>query len=111
MATTEHTINDAIAGLLRETRRSWRAGDVVSSENTGMLKGSSGRPDILVTEPLVSPVVIETEVMPAQTVEPEAVSRLGEQIRTTGRTLLSSVAVRLPDRLRKKSGAALRTEH
>src|ERR1700722_6392546 len=110
MATTEHTINDAIAGLLRETRRSWRAGDIVSSENTGMLKGSSGRPDILVTEPLVSPVVIETEVMPAQTVEPEAVSRLGEQIRTTGRTLLSSIAIRLPDRLRKKSGAALRTE-
>lgn len=107
MATTEHTINDALAELLRGTRRAWRDGDVVASEDTGQLKGTSGRPDILITEPNVSPVVIETEVVPAVTVEAEAVSRLGAQMRTTGRKILSSVAVRLPDRLRKKHGDAL----
>jgi hypothetical protein len=32
-----------------------------------MLKGSSGRPDILVIEPNVSPVAVETEVLPAAT--------------------------------------------
>ena len=110
MATTEHTINDALAAVLRDTRRAWSASGVVSSENTGMLKGSSKRPDILVLEANVSPVVIETEVLPAVTVEAEAISRLGEQVRTTGRTILSSVAVRLPLRLRTKAGTALKTE-
>jgi hypothetical protein len=40
-----------------------------------MLKGSTKRPDILVLEPNVSPVVIETEVLPAVTVEMEAITR------------------------------------
>src|SRR5438045_617180 len=110
MATTEHTINDALAAALRETRRAWRDSTIVSSENTGMLKGSTKRPDILVLEPNVSPVVIETEVLPAATVELEARARLGELIRTTGRVVLSSVAVRTPVRLRKKAGAALRAD-
>jgi hypothetical protein len=60
MATTEHTINDAIAGVLRETRHIWGATDIISSENSSMLKGTAERPDILVLEPDVSPVVIET---------------------------------------------------
>ncbi len=110
MATTEHTINDALAALLRETRQSWQASDVVNSENTGMLKGNNARPDILVTEPNVSPVVIETEVLPATTVEAEAIARLGEKVRTTGRPILSSVAVRLPIRLRPKHGKLLMSE-
>jgi hypothetical protein len=107
MARTEHTINDALAELLRGTRRAWRDDKVVTSEDTGQLKDTSGRPDVLVIEPNVSPVVIETEVFPATTVEDEALSRLGVQMRTTGRKILSSVAVRLPDRLRKKYGDAL----
>jgi hypothetical protein len=110
MPTTEHTINDALAEVLRGTRRAWRSTDIVRSENTGMLRGGSGRPDILVLEPNVSPVVIETEVMPAATVEVEAIARLGEHIRTTGRKILSSIAVRVPLRLRQKQGAALRNE-
>src|SRR5262245_55495584 len=110
MATTEHTINDALAATLRPTRRAWAAANVVSSENTGVLKHASKRPDILVTEPNVSPVVIETEVIPAASVEADAVSRLGDQVKTTGRVILSSIAVRLPLRLRKKSGAALASE-
>jgi len=110
MVTTEHTINDAIAELLRQTRRLWRENHIVCSENTGMLRDSHRRPDILITEPNVSPVVIETEVFPANTVEADATSRLGEQLRTTGRLILSSVAVRLPEVLRTKQGAALKRE-
>ncbi|HET9283179.1 MAG TPA: hypothetical protein VFR24_14560 [Candidatus Angelobacter sp.] len=110
MATTEHTINDALAELLRGTRRAWRDSDIVSSENTGQLKGSNARPDILVVEPNVSPVVIETEVFPAMTVEVEAVDRLGKQLKKTGRPILSSIAVRLPIRLRQKSGKSLQKE-
>jgi predicted RNA methylase len=110
VATTEHTINDAIAELLRGTRRAWRDSDIVSSENTGQLKGTSGRPDILVVEPNVSPVVIETEVLPAITVEAEALDRLGAKMKATGRMILSSIAVRLPLRLRDKSGKALQKD-
>jgi hypothetical protein len=84
MATTEHTINDALAELLRGTRGAWRDTDIVSSENTGQLKGSTARPDILVVEPNVSPVVVETEVLPAITVEAEAADRLGKQLKKTG---------------------------
>ena len=104
MATTEHTINDALAGVLRGTRRAWQQSNVVRSENTGMLKESNERPDILVIESTVSPVVIETEVLPASTVESEAISRLGKQIRVTGRTILSSIAVRLPDETENEAG-------
>lgn len=100
MATTEHTINDAIARVLRETRRAWKDSHIVNSENTGMVKGGNKRPDILVIEPNVSPVVIETEVLPAVTVESEAASRLGELLKKNGRTILSSISVRLPIRLR-----------
>jgi len=113
MATTEHTINAAIAGLLRETRRVWRDSNTVTSENIGMLKESNARPDILVIEQNVSPVVIETEVLLAITVEAEALSRLGKQLRTAGspgRTILSSIAVRLPRRLRDKQGDSLKDE-
>ena len=110
MATTEHTINDAIAAILKETRHAWKDSEVVSSETTAMLKGNSRRPDILVIEQNVSPVVIETEILPAITVEAEAASRLGEQLRKTGRQILSSIAVRLPERLTSKSGKALKTE-
>ena len=110
MATHEHTINDALAEVLRGTRRVWQQSNVVSSENTGMLRGSNERPDILVTEPTVSPVVIETEILPASTVEQEAIARLGKQIRATGKTILSSIAVRLPKRLTTKQGSSLRSE-
>lgn len=110
MGTTEHTINDALAGLLKETRPAWRTGNVVSSENTGMLVGSNKRPDILVLEPSVSPVAIETEVVPATTVESDAISRLGELARINGRSILSSIAARLPERLKIRSGALLQKE-
>jgi hypothetical protein len=110
MATTEHTINDALAELLSETRRAWHTAHVVSSENTGMLVGSNKRPDILVLEPSVSPVVIETEVTPGTTAESDAIARLGELVRTNGRPILSSIAVRLPERLKMHSGASLQKE-
>jgi hypothetical protein len=38
LPTTEHTINDTLAELLRRTRRAWRDSDIVSSENTGQVK-------------------------------------------------------------------------
>ena len=109
MATTEHTINDALAGLLRGTRYAWRDPQVVRSENIGLFKESNIRPDIIIAEPRVSPVVIEIEMMPAVTVEADALARLGEKLRTE-QTILSALAVCLPTRLREKQGRALKKE-
>jgi len=109
MPTTEHTINDALAEQLRTTKRAWNLPGTVRSENTGMLRGTTERPDILILEANVSPVAIETELLPATNVESEACARLGKHVRTTGRTILSALAVRLPSKLRDSSGRALRT--
>ena len=109
MATTEHTINDAIAALLRKTRYAWRDSKVVRSETTQLFAGSkSRRPDILIAEPHTAPVVVETEVQPAINVEAEALSRLGEELSGSGQTVLSSIAIRLPQRLREMQGRALK---
>lgn len=110
MATTEHTINDALAGVLMETRSLWRFKGVVRSENIDVLKGSGKRPDILITEPQVSPVIVETEIVPAISVEWDARQRLGEHLSISGRRILSSLAVRLPLRLRDFSGPPLKNE-
>lgn len=38
MATTEHTINDALAEILMQTRSLWRLAGVVKAENIDVLK-------------------------------------------------------------------------
>jgi hypothetical protein len=110
MATTEHTINDALAEILTETRSLWRFRGVVRSENIDVLKGSGKRPDILITEPNVSTVIIETEILPSISVESDAKQRLGQQLMPSARRILSSLAVRLPPRLRDFSGQQLKHE-
>ena len=111
MATTEHTINDAIAALLRGTRHAWRGESIVLSETTRLLAESGGlRPDIVIKEPFTAAVVIETELMPAQTVEQEALSRVGKELRRLGEIIHSSIALRLPKRLTEASGRKLRNE-
>lgn len=110
MATTEHTINDTLAGVLMETRSLWRFKGVVRSENIDVLKSSGKRPDILITEPNVSPVIVETEILPTISVESDARQRLGEHLTPSGRRILSSLAVRLPLRLRDFSGQPLKNE-
>ncbi|MFA5309238.1 MAG: hypothetical protein WC370_07125 [Dehalococcoidales bacterium] len=110
MATTEHTINDALAAILMETRSLWRQIGVVKSENIDVLKGSGKRPDILINEPNVSPVIVETEILPANTVESDARQRLGERLTPSHGRILSSLAIRLPERLRDFSGQQLKDE-
>ena len=109
MATTEQTINDALAAILMETRSLWRYKGVVKSENVDVLKGSGKKPDILITEPNVSPVIVETEILPANSVESDARQRLGEHL-VSGRSILSALAIRLPVRLKDFSGQPLKDE-
>ncbi|MDH4187054.1 MAG: hypothetical protein OEV08_08650, partial [Nitrospira sp.] len=110
MATTEQTINDALAAVLMETRSLWRYKGVVKSENVDVLKASGKKPDILINERNVSPVIVETEILPAQAVDSDAKQRLGQRLVLSNSRILSSLAVRLPVRLRDLSGQPLREE-
>lgn len=107
MPTTEPSINNAIATVLREQRRAWGPPGILRSENTGVFREAGRQPDILIAEPGTSPVVVETEVHPAITVEDDARSRLGQVLKENGKPILSSVAVRLPLPLRDHEGVML----
>ena len=109
MATIEETINYEIAELLKKTRFAWRGDGVIFSETTRLFADSSGlRPDMLILEPFTAPVVIESEFLPAQTVEAEALGRLGKELRGSAKSVLSAIALRLPQRFRDMQGASLR---
>jgi hypothetical protein len=108
VANSELTINDNIATALREINTDWRVYDHVSSENTESLsKKKALRPDILIVEPGVPPICIETEYEPANSVEADAASRLGQVAVKTGGTIQAAFAVKIPDRFRKISATKL----
>ena len=91
---TEPNANNAMGSLLQ----GMLSRSQVRSENTQAISGRPGlRPDILVTAPGRSPVVVEAEYMPARTVEPEAKSRLGLEVAANGRTIEAAIALRYPE--------------
>ena len=66
-------------------------------ESNRVIAGQSGkRPDILITSPGRSPVVIEAEYDPARTVEPEARERLGMPVQNAARPIEAAIALRYP---------------
>ena len=91
---TEPNANNALGSLLQEMLPRSQ----VRSENTQAISGHPGlRPDIILTAPGRSPVVIEAEYMPARTVEPEAKARLGLEVASNGRIIEAAIALRYPD--------------
>lgn len=74
-STTENIFNFTLGEALRGKHPLWS--EYIGVEQTQVIQGSPGKQiDILVSPPGSSPVVIETEFMPADTVEADAVSRL-----------------------------------
>ena len=91
---TEPNANNALGSLLQDMLPRSQ----VRSENTQAISGHpSLRPDIIVTAPGRSPVVVEAEYMPARTVEPEARERLGLEVAANGRIIEAAIALRYPD--------------
>ncbi len=91
---TEPSVNNALGGLLQ----GMLPRSHVQSESTQTISGHAGRrPDIIVTAPGRSPVVVEAEYMPAVTAEAEAKSRLGLELAANGRIIEAAVALRYPD--------------
>ena len=98
----EHTFNSALAAALRARNPRWREPDALQAEPVGVLAGGK-RPDVLVHEDGGSPVVVETEFLPARTVETDAKSRLGVAIPAGNRTIEHAIALRAPESLRRVS--------
>ena len=96
----ETTANVAIAGLLRNKNPRWREAGAVGAEQAGTLANSAARPDIIVCGSAGAPVIIETEFMPARTVEGEAASRIGAKTSNGRLPIEQAVALRIPKRLR-----------
>ena len=95
---TEPNVNNALGNLLQKMLPRGKA----LSENTRVISGHPGlKPDILITAPGRSPVVIEAEYLPAATVEPEAKERLGLTAASNGRVIEAVIALRYPDALKE----------
>ena len=91
---TEPNANNAMGSLLQDMLPRSQ----VRSENTQAISGRPGlRPDIIITAPGRSPVVVEAEYVPARTVEPEARDRLGLEVAANGRIIEAAIALRYPD--------------
>ena len=98
-STTEQVFNFAFGDVLREKHPLWK--ESIGVEQTHVLQGSAGKqPDLILSLPGSSPVAIETEFMPAVTVEDDAVSRLGESLASDARTIENVIALRIPSELR-----------
>ena len=95
---TEPSANNALGGLLQAMMGRSR----VHSENTQAIAGHAGlQPDILITATGRSPVVIESEFIPAANVEQEAKDRLGLETSVDGRIIEAVIALRYPQSLRQ----------
>ncbi len=100
---TEPNANNAL-GILLQAMFSRSS---IYYENTRVIVDHPGRqPDILITSPGRSPVVVEAEYMPAATVEPEAKARLGLDVTVDSRPIEAAIALRYPGELADESDLA-----
>ena len=100
---TEPSANNALGVLLQ----AMMPRSSVRSENTQVIAGLPGKqPDIVITADGRAPVVIEAEWMPADTVEPEALSRLGLKLADRDRDIEAVIALRYPSAIREADDLA-----
>ena len=92
----EPTFNRALAEILRTQNPRWQN---LGAEQLDVLQGS-GKPDIFIDALDSAPIIVETEFLPARTVEPEARSRLNTIIKETGKRVEQTIALRAPEALR-----------
>ena len=97
--TSEPAFNMALGEVLRGKHPLWK--NHLGVEQTGVFPEQPAlRPDILVQPPNAQPVVVETEYVPALTVEEDARARLGLVTRNTTDPIEQAIAVRIPEELR-----------
>ena len=93
----ERNANHALGDLLRRMMPKYD----VRYENTQQIVNRPGlQPDVLITAPGRSPVVVEAEFMPAYTAEVDAEGRLGLEVVDTARHIDAAIALRYPDAIK-----------
>ena len=98
--TTETAFNTELAKVLRRKHPRWPEPGRIGVEQTNVFSESAGlQPDIIVRHPGGLPVAVETEYIPARSVEQDARQRLGKTLRETGENVEQALAVRIPDAL------------
>ena len=99
---SEHDINKAMAAVLDDLSPHWK----VKGQPLGTLKGK-WKPDIVIESKTAAPIIIETEIMPASTVEKDGVERLGQVHYETNIKISTVMVVRVPARLTRLDGDEL----
>ena len=100
----ERSFNVALARVLWTKHPAWR--ERLTAEQHRAVKGP-GTPDLIVRNPFGAPVVLETEYLPAQTVEQDAVARLGRELADSGHAVEQCIALRAPQALQETPQAHL----
>lgn len=92
----ETSFNTKLADVLRSKHPRWRENGMVQAEAGGILPGSQ-TPDIFIN--LITPLVIECEFAPANTVEEDAKKRLG--VKTSSKQVIEqAIALRVPEEIK-----------
>ncbi|MXX95595.1 MAG: N-6 DNA methylase [Gammaproteobacteria bacterium] len=107
----ESTFNQGLGEALRNSRPIWRTkGESILVEMTGVLQeGQSLRPDLIVTDRDIQPVIIETSFH-AGDADKDAIARLGCVFKVNGSKLLSSIAVHIDQDFRSMNSVKEVTE-
>ena len=95
--TSEIAFNVRLLDVLRTKHPRWR--DHTGVEQQGVLRETALRPDIVIRPPGGIPVVLETEFLPARSVEADAQARLGQFLQYNGDRIEQTIAVQVPREL------------
>ncbi|MDD9822990.1 MAG: hypothetical protein OXU98_08940 [Gammaproteobacteria bacterium] len=102
----ETTFNAKLTDILRRKNPRWRTDDAAVAEGGRILVGG-GTPDVFICPKGAPPIVVETEFMPARTVEEDAEKRLGCEVRGGNMLIEQVVALRAPATVKQTSAARL----
>ena len=95
--TNEIAFNVRLLDVLQTKHPRWR--DHVGVEQRDVLRETALQPDIVIRPPGGVPVIIETEFMPARSVEADATARLGKFLEYNGDLIEQIIAVQVPQEL------------
>ena len=95
--TNEIAFNVRLLDVLQTKHPRWR--DHVGVEQRDVLRETALQPDIVIRPPGGVPVIIETEFMPARSVEADATARLGKFLEYNGDLIEQTIAVQIPQEL------------
>ena len=97
--THEIAFNVPLSDVLQTKHPRWR--DHVGVEQRDVLRETALQPDIVIRPPGGVPVILETEFMPARSVEADAKARLGEILEDNGNLIEQTIAIQVPQELRQ----------